>query len=167
MRTFHYRWTYDLPASPEALWPFVSDTNRFNRDTGVPTVEPVGAPDEQGQNGRKRLRLHRLGVAVEWEEMPFEWQRPQRFGVMRRYTRGPVAEMRVLCELETLGEARTRLRYEVWATPRNAIGLAAIPYQIGLLSARRFAQVFRRYADIAAMVQRQEALVHALKAAAR
>ena len=31
-------------------------------------------------------------------------------------------------------------------------------HQVGLLSARRFAHVFRRYADIAVMVQRQEAL---------
>jgi hypothetical protein len=33
---FHYRWGWHLGASLEALWPLVSDTNRFNRATGVP-----------------------------------------------------------------------------------------------------------------------------------
>ena len=36
---FQYRWTWQLRSSPEALWPLVADTNRFNRDTGVPNVE--------------------------------------------------------------------------------------------------------------------------------
>ncbi len=38
-RDFHYRWEFDLESSPEQLWPLVADTNRFNRDTGVPEVE--------------------------------------------------------------------------------------------------------------------------------
>ena len=36
---FHYRWEWMLDAEAEALWPLVADTNRFNRDTGVPTLE--------------------------------------------------------------------------------------------------------------------------------
>ena len=38
MKEFHYRWEFDLRASPQALWPLVADTNRFNRDAGVPEV---------------------------------------------------------------------------------------------------------------------------------
>jgi adenylate cyclase len=153
MRAFHYRWEWLLPATPEALWPLLSDTNRFNRDTGVPFVEALGERETASRNGRKMLRLRRLGVVVEWEEMPFEWARPSRFGVARTYTRGPVAEMRVLAEMSPAGENATKLVYQVWATPRNAIGLAAIPFQVGVLSARRFDEVFRRYGTIAAAAQ--------------
>ena len=39
LREFHNRWEFDLKSSPESLWPFVADTNRFNRDTGVPQIE--------------------------------------------------------------------------------------------------------------------------------
>ena len=35
---FHYKWEWRLHSSPERLWPFVADTNRFNRDTGLPSV---------------------------------------------------------------------------------------------------------------------------------
>lgn len=97
-KEFHYRWEYDLRASPQALWPLVSDTNRFNRDAGLPDVS-AQAPVEAGGVARRRLKLKRLGVGFEWEEEPFEWVRPFPFGVARRYPKGPVAEMRVAAEL--------------------------------------------------------------------
>jgi hypothetical protein len=34
----HYKWEWRLRSPPERLWPFVADTNRFNRDTNLPAV---------------------------------------------------------------------------------------------------------------------------------
>lgn len=142
-RQFHYRWEWRLAATPSALWPLVSDTNRFNRDSGVPIVEEkAGAAP-----GSRRLRLVRYGVPVEWDEEPFEWVRPNAFGVLRRYHSGPVAEMRVRAQLEPDGVHHSILRYEVDAVPRNALGYVAIPLEIGIRSARMFRKVFARYAD--------------------
>ena len=164
-REFHYRWEFDLKSSPDRLWPLVSDTNRFNRDTGVPAVEQVSGTGGGLKNARRRLRLSALGVPVEWEEQPFEWVRPHRFGVVRRYSRGPIAELRVSAELtpretpaadhgnnrqepEAAGPG-TKLIYQVWARPKNFFGWLAIPLQIGFLSARRFAKAFREYDKLA------------------
>src|ERR1700686_1626700 len=160
-REFHYRWEFDLESSPEQLWPLVADTNRFNRDTGVPAVEFLQTGSRNLKNARRRLRLSAFGIPVEWEEQPFEWIRPTRFGVVRRYTRGPISELRVLVELtprekppgqfplhahQSLG---TKLVYEVWATPKNVTGLIAVPIQIGIISARTFAQTLREYDELA------------------
>ena len=136
-----YRFQLDLESSPERLWPLVSDTNRFNRDAGVPAVERRGV----GRNARRRLRLSRLGVPIEWEEEPFEWVSPHRFSVGRRYFSGPVDSMTTTLELVPRPGGGTRLDYEVRARPRNLIGLIAIPLQIGLVSRRRFCEVFGRY----------------------
>src|SRR5205809_826671 len=160
-REFHYRWEYELESSPEQLWPLVADTNRFNRDTGVPAVESVISESKGLKNARRRLRLSTFGIPIEWEEQPFEWVRPRRFGVVRRYSKGPVAELRVFAELsplETAGNnssspkkqsSGTKLVYEVWARPKNIIGLIAIPIQIGVISARNFARAFREYDELA------------------
>jgi class 3 adenylate cyclase len=102
----------------------------------------VQATDE---NARRRLRLSRFGVGIEWEEEPFEWVRPRRFSVVRRYTKGPVKEMHVAADLEALSRGGTRLVYSVRAWPRNLVGRLAIPIQIGLVSHRRFAAAFRDY----------------------
>jgi class 3 adenylate cyclase len=146
-REFHYRWEHELESSPEELWPLVADTNRFNRDTGVPAVELDRQAKETG--ARRRLRLFLMGLAVEWVEQPFEWIRPYRFGVVRQYTKGPLAEMRVLVELRRREEGGTHLTYEVWARPKNILGAAAIPVQIGLISRRSFAQTLSRYDKLA------------------
>lgn len=157
-REFHYRWEFDLESSPEQLWPLVADTNRFNRDTGVPAVEALSNSGAGLRNARRRLRMSAFGIPVEWEEQPFEWVRPVRFGVVRRYLKGPIEELRVLAELlpqerrhDAAGKGAdeqstgTKLIYQVWAKPKNILGLIAIPIQIGLLSARSFARTFREY----------------------
>src|SRR5688572_23293522 len=154
-KEFHYRWEYELSASPASLWPAVADTNRFNRDAGVPALKSVAFADpgngERTGPKARRLRLSKLGLNVEWEEEPFEWVRPHRFGVVRRYRGGPVAEMRVVAELNEREGGGTLLVYEVWAKPRGALGRAAIPLQIGRISARRFADTFRRYDEKAGL----------------
>jgi class 3 adenylate cyclase len=140
MSEFHYRWEWRLRSSPERLWPRVADTNRFNRDAAVPELE-LGAVRA---GGRRLLRLRRLGIPIEWEEEPFEWIEPHRFSVVRRYSRGPLGEMRVAVELLPDGVG-TLLRYEVWASPRNVLGRIAIPLEIGRRSKARFESAFRRY----------------------
>jgi class 3 adenylate cyclase len=79
-------------------------------------------------NARRRVRL-----------------RPERFGVVRRYTRGPIAEMRVQARLEARGDGGTDLDYDVFVRPRNLLGVAAAVVQIGLVSRVRFERAFREY----------------------
>lgn len=170
---FHYRWEFELESSPEQLWPLVADTNRFNRDTGVPAVAAVPAKGQRLKNARRRLRLSAFGIPVEWEEQPFEWVRPVRFGVVRRYVKGPMAELRVRAELterekhpdslpepgSAAGESvGTKLVYEVWARPRNVLGLIAIPIQIGIVSARNFGRTFREYDSLVRQGRVRESL---------
>ena len=149
-RELHYRWEYDLKASPEKLWPYVADTNRFNRDTNVPAVE-VEPTKRRLRNARRRVRLSVFGMPVEWEEQPFEWVRPSRFGVKRTYSKGPVAEMKALAELTPKPEGGTRFTYDVSVTPKSVLGLLAIPLQIGVIGARRFRRAFRKYDELASV----------------
>jgi len=143
-REYHYTWEYDLQSTPQALWPFVSDTNRFNRDTGLPPMQLLGI-----ENKVKRVRFKTPIINIEWYEEPFEWTYPHRFGVLRRYRNGPLLEMRVDCRLERLETSGTRLIYEVWATSRNLLGDLAIPVGIGMVSAKRFYDAFHLYDRIA------------------
>jgi class 3 adenylate cyclase len=147
-REYHYDWQVDLQSTPEALWPFVADTNRFNHDTGLPKIEQVTtAPDLQP--GKYRLQFFILGQKVEWDEEPFEWVYPARFGVLRDYRGGPLRQMRVLVEMTERPQGGTHLRYRVWAQPTNLLGDLAIQVGIGKLSARQFIGTFQRYDAIA------------------
>src|SRR2546421_5321834 len=157
-REFHYRWEFDLKSSPEQIWPLIADTNRFNRNTHVPSIETLSTSTSL-KNHRRRLRLSSFGIPIEWEEQPFEWVRPKVFGVVRRYSRGPISELRVRVELTPIDDMpdesasterkRTKLVYEVWAVPKNLLGRLAIPIQIGLISAGNFARTIREYDALA------------------
>jgi class 3 adenylate cyclase len=139
-REFYYLWQWELESAPEALWPLVSDTNRFNRDAGLPPMKVMGLRD-----GIYRLRYRVPVFVFEWDEEPFEWTYPRSFGILRKYRKGPLKEMRTLLTLEDRQPSGSLMKYEVWAKPANLLGLAGIPVTIGIISARRFENTFRRY----------------------
>ncbi len=143
-KEFHYTWTWDLESSPEALWPLASDTNRFNRDTGLPPMQLLGI-----SNGTKLVRFKVPLINIKWEEEPFEWTYPYRFGVLRRYKSGPLAEMRVDCRLQPLQPSGTRLVYDVVVKSANILGDLSIPIAIGSVSAKLFETAFKNYDRIA------------------
>ena len=147
-----YRWTWSLGAAPGALWPLVSDTERFNRDCGLPpfSARPPAPGEPPAGPGVRRLRASYLGFAGEWEEREFEWVQPVRFGVERAFSRGPLARMSTRCELEPRAGGGTTLSYTVSVTPRGLPGLALIPLAVGVRMRRAAGRVFRAY-DLAAL----------------
>jgi class 3 adenylate cyclase len=147
-RELHKLWEFDLKSSPERLWPFIADTNRFNRDTGVPEVE-VDAAEKQLRNARRKIKLSIYGLPIEWEEQPFEWVKPERFGIERVYSKGPMARLRVLTELKPNAGGGTHLIYQVWSTPRNLPNALAISLQLNLIVARRFREAILKYDALA------------------
>jgi hypothetical protein len=58
LREYHKRWEFDLKSSPERFWPFIADTNRFNRDTGVPQIEIE--KDKRLRNARRKVRFRSM-----------------------------------------------------------------------------------------------------------
>ncbi|MDZ4815610.1 MAG: adenylate/guanylate cyclase domain-containing protein [Verrucomicrobiota bacterium] len=141
-KEYHYSWTWHLNASPEALWPLVSDTDKFNSDTQLPPLEQAGGK-------RNHLRIRVMGLPIVWEETPFEWVRPRYFGVIRLYESGPVLRLRVQAELVPVGENKTDLIYQLWVAPRNWLGNILIPIQVGLLTRKQFDTVFKKYGEMA------------------
>ena len=153
-REFHYTWIWDLESTPEALWPLVSDTNRFNRDTLLPPIQFMGI-----ENGVKHVRFKIPIFRVEWSEEPFEWIYPYRFGILRRYHKGPLSEMRVDCSLEARQPSGTRLTYDLWVKPANILGSLGIPLAIGYASAKLFGNALKHYDKI--LVRGDSILAHA------
>jgi class 3 adenylate cyclase len=139
-REFYFPWQWDLRSSPEEIWPFAADTNRFNRDTGQPEIEML-----DNVKGTKHLRMKLPIIRVEWEEEPFEWTYPYSFGVLRTYSKGPVNEMRVQADFEPLPAGGTRVKYQTWIKTNNILAQLGIPFAIGVIAKRRFERAFRLY----------------------
>ncbi len=141
---FYFDWHWDLQSSPQAIWPFASDTNRFNRDTGQPEVELL-----DNVKGVRQARMKLPLVKVEWEEEPFEWTYPYSFGILRTYSKGPLDEMRVQANFDPRPEGGTRVRYQTWIKSSNFLAQLALPFVIGVIAKNRFERAFRIYDRLA------------------
>ena len=53
-------WVYDVPGTPEALWPFIADTSRMNRALGTAEMTFVGARRQALRHGAGRRRAPRV-----------------------------------------------------------------------------------------------------------
>lgn len=140
-------WEWTLPATPQQLWPLVSDTDRFNYDAGLPREVHAG-DDRSSAIPTARVRLRSGGAQVEVAQQPFEWEAPHWFTVRRRYSSGPVVAMDVHCELAAVAEG-TRLRYSFNVTPRGWLARQLIQLQLRRTTYPIFDRVFRRYGETA------------------
>jgi class 3 adenylate cyclase len=114
------RHIYALDLAPEALWLAVSDTDAFDRDTGLPAARYHYEPRENGPPAA--VAQARLGaIATEWDEAPLAWEAPLRFAVERRFRRGPVT--RFGAEMRIFGDgAGARIEHSVELEARGPVG---------------------------------------------
>src|SRR3954462_12899240 len=95
-------WVYDLPGTPQALWPFISDTSRMNRALGTAEMQFV---EKEG----KRFGTSKAGgVRHEWLEVPWNWVAEQWLTSTRIYERGFMKVMYAIHRLEPIA-AGTRV----------------------------------------------------------
>jgi class 3 adenylate cyclase len=139
-KEFHFSWQWDIKSAPETIWPFAANTNRFNRDTGQPEIELI-----DNVMGTKHARMKIPVIRVEWEEEPFEWTYPYLFGIVRRYSKGPIDEMRVQANFDPQPDGGTRVSYQTWMTTSNILAQLGIPFAIGVIAKSRFEKAFRSY----------------------
>jgi class 3 adenylate cyclase len=112
-------WTFDLPGSPETLWPYIADTSRMNRALG--TAEMTFAE----RSGKRCGTSKSGGVRHEWVEVPWNWVANQWLTCLRLYDKGFMKVMFAIHLLEP-SEIGTRVYLYFGAVPRGAFGAAAL-----------------------------------------
>src|SRR5258708_5376484 len=100
-----------IAAPPEAVWTLMADTDRMNREIGIPPILFTFAPrDAGGSDVSATIRMAR--ETFRYREHPFEWVRP-RFHTMRRpFLGGPLREITGGPVLEPSGSGT---RVTIWA----------------------------------------------------
>lgn len=110
-----------LSSRPEEVWPLLVDTDRLNRLIGLAPVgyHPVD-PEAAASGARLIGETVTGGFHVTYEELPFEWAWPRRFGVLRRYRGGPLVSLSTAWALDEEGD-RTRMTVTFVCQPRVAL----------------------------------------------
>ncbi len=121
-------WVYDLPGTPQALWPFISDTSRMNRALG--TAEMTFWEKDGKRYGSSKAG----GVRHEWLEVPWSWVAEQWLTSTRIYERGFIRVNYAIHRLEPTATG-TRLYIYFGVVPRGTLGAAAV--RIGMPTIKR------------------------------
>jgi class 3 adenylate cyclase len=101
--------------------------------------------------GTKLAHMKLPVIRVEWEEEPFEWTYPYSFGIVRRYRKGPLDEMRVFANFDPLPAGGTRITYKTIMVTGNLLARVGIPFAIGVIARNRFERVFRKYDEMVSL----------------
>jgi class 3 adenylate cyclase len=114
------KWSWRFDASPEKIWPVLSDTERFNEAAAFPkhTVEASAQPDGSViYTGRAKFGP----LTVAWRDLPQEWVTNRTFRHERRFHNGPLLSMTATFRLMPDG-AGSRGEFVLEAEPRNLLG---------------------------------------------
>ena len=119
-RTLHreWQWHFDLP--PEKLWPVLADTARFNEAAKGPTYQLEETPLPDGTVQRK-ASAKIAGMAMAWEERPYEWVLNKTFRQVRDFTKGPFRRFGPTLSIEREGEG-SKVTYSFEAEPATLLG---------------------------------------------
>jgi len=153
-----YAFEWELQSGPQALWPFVSNTEKMNRATGLAPVrfeieatsnEPRGGPATTGQ---QRV----AGLSMKWREHPYEWIEGSRHVVLRVFEKGVLRWYVAEVTLERLPGGGTRLRNTIKMEPRSWIARIMSKFEIGVRYKKRLAKVYTRLDRVLAAGPRPE-----------
>jgi class 3 adenylate cyclase len=103
----------------ESVWRILADTEHLDRALGFPPTEPRPA----GKPGVAALRVRARfnGLALEWEEEPFEFVEGRHYFVRRRMVSGPLREFNGGMRFTEV-PGGTRVTVESELVPANAAG---------------------------------------------
>lgn len=115
MRALTRSWSFALARAPQAYWPLLADTSRYNEVLGVPRHQ---VRDELQSDGRVRFFGEmRVGVFdIAWEDLPPNWVTNAWQEHVRHFSRGPFSTLAARLHLQPEGDG-SRLVYTLSTTP--------------------------------------------------
>jgi serine/threonine protein kinase/class 3 adenylate cyclase len=148
VQTYTFEW--DLQSSPEALWPFVSNTEKMNRATGLAPVQ--FEIEETGTTGTQRV----AGLQLKWREHPYEWIEGSRHTVLRVFEKGVLRWYVAEVTMERTAGGGTKLRNSVRMEPRGLLARVLSKWEMGVKYRRKLDRVYTRLDTVLAAGPRPE-----------
>lgn len=146
-KTVQLSWSWQVNALPREIWPFITDINRLFKDLNQPSIQKVHITQSVDRD-LIQLSYNGINRYEVWEEEPFEWEYPFRFGVVRHYKAGAYKDLKMQVDLKE-NEKGTRLIVKLWAIPRNKLLSFWTTLKLKMFVKRRFKNVIDTYDRLA------------------
>jgi class 3 adenylate cyclase len=134
--------TIQIAAPPERFWPLVAQTDRLNREMGLPPVAFTLRPQPEG--GSRIDAEAKMGpLTFRYQEMPFEWVRGVWFREQRLFSQGPLRRVDMHVRFEPCREG-TRMQVDVQIEPSGPMG-EVVARAVGAKSMSDFLRTCRKF----------------------
>ncbi|SMO73325.1 adenylate/guanylate cyclase domain-containing protein [Gracilimonas mengyeensis] len=133
-----YQWQYSLQATPEKLWPYLSDTNRLFKKLGATPVQQTSL-SRNTTKGFLELSHNNLKSYVSWLQEPYTWEYPYRYGMKRYYKMGIMKDLDIFCEL-TGTQNGTKIVFKIKVTPSSLYLSLLVKFYIESFVKRKLTQ---------------------------
>lgn len=140
-------WSWQLKSAPEELWPYLTDTNRLFKDLKQPSVQRAHLTQSVYQD-LIQLSYNAINRYEVWEEEPYEWEYPFRFGLVRNYQSGPYKSLKIQVDLDPLASG-TALQVKIQAKPRLNILSVLATANLKTLLRQRIKKTIQQYDRLA------------------
>ena len=146
-KPLHVSWNWQLASDPNEIWPLLTDTNRLFKDLKQPSIQEAHI-SQAVEPGFTQLSYNGINRYEIWEEEPYEWEYPFRFGVVRHYQSGPYKDLKIQVDL-TPNHQGTQIEVVIWAQPRLHILTMLTSLKIKTLLKRRIKRTVQKYDKLA------------------
>jgi class 3 adenylate cyclase len=131
-------WCFEMSASRNDVWTYISDTSRFNREVGMAPRESVE------QDGKVLVRTSLAGFQQSWIERPWQWIYGETISSTRDYIKGIAKQVHAVFHISETTDQSRRLVYIYFGwKPSNRICRLFLALTSGLLK-RKFATIFAK-----------------------
>lgn len=139
----YFNWSIQLKAKPELLWPLVSDTNAIFRLMGFGSIKKTQL-SRSAPKGFLGITNARLSSYLHWEQEPYIWEKPFRFGTIRHYKIGLFKNFRFLVDLIPNANG-TEVRTRFWITPQKPTLFSFLKFSFEGFLKRRYIQILKQF----------------------
>lgn len=140
---YFFNWSIQVKANPEQLWPFISDTNTIFRLMGFPSVRKTQL-SRSAPKGFLGITNTRLKSNLHWEQEPYVWERPFRFGTTRHHKIGFLRKFRFVIDLIP-NEHGTIVQTRFWITPHQKKIFPFLKFVLETFLKSRYSQILKKF----------------------
>ncbi|MEQ9263878.1 MAG: adenylate/guanylate cyclase domain-containing protein [Balneolaceae bacterium] len=142
-----FTWSVQLTASAQKLWPFVSNTNMLFKLLHFPSVKKT-ALTRSTPKGFVEVTNARLSSYLTWEQEPYVWESPYRFGTNRYYKTGLLKNLRYLVDLIP-NEKGTIVKTSLWVTPSKNYLFLSLKFFFEQILKRKYFRILKNFDECA------------------
>jgi len=138
-----YHWKFQVKSSPQYLWPLISNTNLLFNYLKLSKVKKT-AISRFEKKGFLQLLSNNFKLYNVWEEEPYHWEKPYRFGTTRYYKVGLISSLRFLIDLDE-NSGGTKVHVHLWVSPGKYIVKGFLSFFFSQVLRLRFKKVLKLF----------------------